>query len=112
MLFVMLSKTGAKYVLPMMWIILVADLLFGSILFALIQGGLLAWYYHQRRQLARGPARPPLGRPLAGPQGPRPGMRTAGACGPIRMPRCMSLRTPCGRCSPARAELGSPPQLS
>ena len=63
MLFVMLSKTGAKYVLPMMWIILVADLLFGSILFALIRAD--CWPGITTSADSWPGARP--GRPWAGP---------------------------------------------
>ena len=69
MLFVMFSKSGQRYVLPLMWGLLVLDLLIGSFLFALIQGGLLAWYYHQRRQLARGPGPADPGQPPAARKG-------------------------------------------
>ena len=59
-----------------MWGILVLDLVLGSILFAAIQGGLLWYYYSQRRQQRPGPAgggpAPSPGQPPAGP-GPMPG---------------------------------------
>lgn len=84
MLLIMFSKSGAKYILPMMWVILILDLLCGSILFALIQGGLLGWYYHQRRQLRGGPgsagsAAGPV--PAGSPAGPGPGTQSAGLSG-------------------------------
>jgi hypothetical protein len=57
-LFIMFSKSGAKWVLPFMWVLLVADLLVGSLLFAGIQAVLLAMAYGRRRNVA-GPAAPP-----------------------------------------------------
>lgn len=73
MLFVMFSNNGWRYMIPMMWVILGVDLLFGSFLFAAIQGALLWYAYHHRRQLSQGP----------GPAARGPGQPTGGS-GPSR----------------------------
>ena len=51
-LFIMFSRSGAKWILPLMWVFLGIDLLFGSWIFALIQGMLLFMVYSRRKAVA------------------------------------------------------------
>lgn len=44
---------GTDVMLIAMWSIFALDVLVGSIIFVAIQGGLLIWYYHQRKQAAQ-----------------------------------------------------------
>ena len=82
MLFIMFSRNGWRYMIPMMWIILAVDILCGSFLFAIIQGALI-WYAYSHRRLPPNPADPgQLPGDLGGPPPGLPGHPLGCQCDP------------------------------
>ena len=67
-LVVMFTRSGARFIVPICWALLIWDLITFNVLFFVVQAAILAWMYHGRRQV--GPGQPQDGSgtpPITGP---------------------------------------------